>query len=67
VTGNLRAVFVGEDEAEAQSEHDKKMRVYREQRASAMNILVGVIVFVLSILILVGGFCAAVLLVRAAF
>lgn len=64
---NVRAMFVGEDAADAQAKHEAKMREHREQRANLMNIVFGVLAFVACILILVGGICAAALLVRAAF
>ena len=64
---DVRSMFVGKEESDRQSEHEQKMREYREQRTNAVNILLGVLIFVVCILILVGGVCAAALLLRAAF
>ena len=67
MSDNVRAMFVGQDEVEAQDAHNAKMRHYREQRANALNILFGMLVFVLCVLVLVGGFAAAVLIIRSVF
>ncbi len=67
MSGNVREAFFGKDEADALGKHEATMRKYREQRANAINLLLGITVFVLCILILVGGVAGSVALLRLAF
>ncbi len=67
MSGDVRSMFVGPENAAKLSQHEAVMRKHREQRANAINLLIGVAVFVLCILILVGGVAGSVALLRLAF